>query len=264
MAQGLNTFRVEARDAAGNLSAIASRQWQVDTINPPMPVFTLTPPDPNSTATSNFDWTPHLPAADIDHYECSEENGSFSTTVPSLGGPNQPCTPPLTYGVQTTNNGQHQFAVRAVDAAGNVSGTISYSWKVAAGTAQNYTISGTAVSPLYPTLAPSGSSINLTFNNPNAGNGGSGVNGVQVNNLTVTIASVTAPNATLSHPCGTVDFAVTQFSGAYPFYIPQGTSSLSSLGFASTTWPTVRLINRPVNQDGCKGATVNLTYTGTP
>ena len=140
VAQGLNTFRVEARDAAGNLSPIASRQWQVDTINPPTPVFTLTPPDPNSTATSNFDWTPHLPAADIDHYECSKENGSFAPCGP----------PPYSYAVATTNNGQHQFAVRAVDAAGNVGRSISYSWKVAAGSIQDFTIDGNAVGLIYP------------------------------------------------------------------------------------------------------------------
>ena len=31
---------------------------------------------------------------------------------------------------------------------------------------------------------------------------------------------------------------------------------------SSTEWPRVKMVNKPtVNQDGCKGATVNLTYT---
>ena len=54
-------------------------------------------------------------------FECSVENGPFGT-----------CTSPFTFTVivDTSNNGQHQFAVRAVDLAGNVSASASYKWKV--------------------------------------------------------------------------------------------------------------------------------------
>jgi hypothetical protein len=102
----------------------------------------------------------------------------------------------------------------------------------------------------------------MTFNNPNAGNGGSGGNGVQVSNLAVAIESISGPNITAAKPCTTSDYAVVQFTGTYPFYIPQGASSLSSLGFAASAWPTIQMVNRAANQDGCIGATVTLKYTG--
>ena len=130
------------------------------------------------------------------------------------------------------------------------------------GGAVPYVISGDFNNQLFP--AGTAQPIDLSFSNPNVGSGGSGGSGVIVNSLTVTIQSVTGPNITIVRPCAALDFAVTQFSGALPFYIPQGASSLSSLGFASGAWPTLRLINRPVNQDGCKGATVHLAYTGAP
>jgi hypothetical protein len=123
-----------------------------------------------------------------------------------------------------------------------------------------YTIAGNVATPLYPGRAPS--RIDVSFTNPNAGNGGYGPVGVRVARLTMTISRVSAPAATGLHPCPISDFALTQFAGAYPFLIPQGSSSLQSLGFAEATWPSVRLVNRPVNQDGCKGATITLTFAG--
>ena len=254
LGQGLHGFRVQARDAAGNVSGL-SGSWPffVDTVNPARPVFSQTPPNPGTSATSTFAWsaTDPAPGSGVAFYLCSKENGSY-----------QSCSSPYTYAVGTSNNGQHQFAVLAVDWAGNTSSAASYSWKVAAGSGQNYAISGTVSSLLYPGATPQ--PINLTFSNPNAGNGGSGVNGVQISSLTVQIQSITGPNITTAHPCTATDYAIVQFSGTYPFYIPQGASSLSSLGFGTTKWPTLQLINRPVNQDGCQGATVTLQYAGTP
>ena len=121
-----------------------------------------------------------------------------------------------------------------------------------------YTIAGNVTTPLFPGRAPS--RINVSFTNPNAGNGGTA--GVRAGRLTMTISAVSAPAATRLRPCPISDFAVTQFAGGYPFLIPPGSSSLKSLGFAEATWPSVRLVNRPVNQDGCKGATITLTFAG--
>jgi hypothetical protein len=123
-----------------------------------------------------------------------------------------------------------------------------------------YTIGANVPTQLYPGAAPS--PINVSFTNPNAGNGGYGRAGVRVSSLAVTISGVSAPAATPLLPCPISDFTVTQFSGGYPFYIPQGSSSLQSLGFAQSTWPRVGLVNRLVNQDGCKGATLKLTFSG--
>jgi hypothetical protein len=240
--QGLNMFRVEARDAAGNLSQLASRQWQVDTIAPAAPVFTLTPPDPNTVATSSFDWTPHLPAGDIDHYECSKENGSFQ-----LCGP-----PPYTYAVGTTNNGQHQFAVRAVDAAGNVSGSISYSWKVAAGSIQDFTIDGNATGLLYP--GGDARPIAVTLHNPN--------------NLPIYVTALTVSATTdTPHGCSHTDLVVQQANLATATGSPSaiavpanGTVTLPAQGVAA---PTIRLQDNGHDQTpACANQTFNLSYSG--
>ncbi len=128
------------------------------------------------------------------------------------------------------------------------------------GTSLPYSIDGSIATLLYPGGSPS--PIDLSFTNPNPG--GSGAAGVRVGRLTVKVSAVSAPAATALRPCTVSDFAVTQFSGTYPFEIPEGRSTLQSLGFAEDTWPTVRLVNRRVNQDGCKGATITLAYGGSP
>jgi hypothetical protein len=236
------------KDLAGNpLSGtpFVGQAYVIDRIVPTKPVFSQVPPDPSATSTSTFVWSASdSPPSSGLMFECSKKNGAF-----------QACASPLTYVVVVTNNGLHQFAVRAIDGAGNVSAVASYSWKVAKGSPQVYTIAGTASGLLYPTNAVTGVPINLTFQNPNSDT-------VLVNSLTVAIASVSAPNATPTRPCTVADFAVTQFTGAYGFQVAVGTSSLQSLGFAQATWPTIRLVNRNANQDGCKGATVNLAYGG--
>ena len=171
----------------------------------------------------------------------------------SVGQSAQPCTSPLTYNVPTTNNGQHQFAVEAVDAAGNVSSSISYSWKVAAGSLQDFTINGDGTNPLYPG-APA-QPINLRFTNTNSG-------ALSVTALTVTIQSVNAPNATAQHPCSASDYALTGYSGAFPFTMPSGLSTLQSIGIPSTKWPTIQMVETHANQNGCAGASITVAYVG--
>ena len=134
-----------------------------------------------------------------------------------------------------------------------------------------YAISGDVAAPLYPG-APA-QPIDVAFASPNAGNGGVGVDGSQVSSLTVAIASVTG-GSNSPYTCTAADFVVTQYSGPYPFYVPFGASSLSSIMplLPLAEYPSIRMIDRhdtvpgdgTGNQDGCKGATIHLTYTGTP
>jgi hypothetical protein len=187
--------------------------------------------------------------------------------------PNQPCASPLSYAVGSTNNGQHQFGVEAVDAAGNVSSVASYTWKVIKNSGQNYTISATVPNPLSP--GAQAQTIPISFNSPNNGNGGSGVNGTQVTNLTITISSITGggpgPNS-----CTAADFQINPVNAsAYPFYVPFGTSNLSAIPPFVTHpeyLPTIQMLNRTDsvpgngsgNQNACKGATIHLSLAGTP
>jgi large repetitive protein len=240
LSQGSHVFYVRQVDEAGNTGPYASRTWTVDTVPPPPPTFTQKPPNPSATASSTFAWTDSEAGVT---YECRKENGAF-----------QPCSSPLTYVVETNNSGEHQFAVRAIDAAGNRSDATAYKWKVDKGSRQNFTISGGPGGQLFPGAAAS--PINLQFSNPNSV-------GMSVTSLSVSVQSVSsAPNATPAHPCTVTNFAATQFSGSYPFTIPPGSSSLSSLGFSPVQMPKVRMLDSGGNQDGCKNATISLSYSG--
>lgn len=129
-----------------------------------------------------------------------------------------------------------------------------------------YTIGGDAAVPLYPG-APA-QPIDVSFDNP-----GGNLHGARVSHLTVAIASVTGGSNT-PYACTAGDFVVTQYAGPYPFSVPHGTSSLSTIlpSLATSAYPSIRMIDRhdtvpgdgTGNQDGCEGATVHLVYTGAP
>ena len=86
--------------------------------------------------------------------------------------------------------------------------------------------------------------------------------------LTVTVESIDAPHADDAHPCSSHDFAVRQLEPAnVVLELPaKSRRTLKTLGLPRTAWPAITLLNRAVNQDGCKQASVSFTYTasGTP
>lgn len=99
--------------------------------------------------------------------------------------------------------------------------------------------------------------LNLVLRNPNP-------SPTWVTRLSASLRVVRAPRASPAHPCGAADFSVRQYAGPYPLPLPgHGERTLSSLGIGVTLWPQIMLIDRLVNQDGCKGATVTLNLTGT-
>jgi hypothetical protein len=105
-------------------------------------------------------------------------------------------------------------------------------------------------------LAPGvGRPLNLTLTNPNN-------QAIAVNNLTVTIKSVSKASTAPAGSCTTADYAITQYSGPYPLSVPaNGSATLSGLA-PQSKWPFVRMLNTAANQDGCKGATLTLAYSG--
>jgi hypothetical protein len=118
---------------------------------------------------------------------------------------------------------------------------------------RTFTIGGTAAGLLTPGGA---ARIDLRLTNPN------GVP-LKIESLFVRILRVRASGADASHPCTVGDFAVARFSGAYRFKLPASrTTSLSKLGFPPRQWPAVLMLDRPVNQDGCKRASLVLSYSG--
>ena len=87
---------------------------------------------------------------------------------------------------------------------------------------------------------------------------------LNITNLTVQIVSVTkAASAPAGKPCNAADYAVTQYAGSYPLVVPASqAATLSDLSVARSVWPTVRMVDAASNQDGCQGATVNLSFSG--
>jgi hypothetical protein len=115
-------------------------------------------------------------------------------------------------------------------------------------------IAGNVGSILEPgTNAP----IDLTITNPNG-------TPLRITSLSIAIASITAPRATPTLPCSPADFVVGQPQVGATLVIPAHSSrSLQALGVANSQWPSLGMLNGLENQDGCKGATLVLSYGGT-
>jgi ABC-type transporter Mla subunit MlaD len=74
-----------------------------------------------------------------------------------------------------------------------------------------------------------------------------------ISTVAVSISSVTGPNIDGSHPCDASDFTLTQPS-AINQDLASGDTTFSPSG------ASLALKNTSSNQDGCKGATVNLAF----
>jgi hypothetical protein len=229
LAEGAHNFAVEAKDAAGNISAAASWSWTIDSIAPPAPVLTLTPDDPNGDGIADFDWTEAEAGAT---FMCSIENRQFTAC---------PSTPEHAahYIVDVSNDGQHQFEVRAFDAAGNFSTTF-YSWKVLH--AVNVVVDGNAVGLLYPggPTRP----IALTLHNPN--------------NFPITIWLITVTVDASPVGCNPTNVFFQQSSvdgTGQTVTVPANTNLLVPAAMR----PTIRLADAG-NQDACKNGIFTLSY----
>jgi len=96
--------------------------------------------------------------------------------------------------------------------------------------------------------------LDLSLENPNEF-------AVALDSITVSVTAVDAPRADAGHPCSIADFDVRQLLGRVTVTLGGNrTDSLSGLGVARGHWPAVGLLDRPVNQDGCQGATLALGY----
>ena len=94
--------------------------------------------------------------------------------------------------------------------------------------------------------------------------------GLSISSIVVTLGSVTAPGA-----CSLQDFRIEQLDAiAYPVTVPAGAQNvtLSSLiQAAHPSWsanqvrqalPQLTLLDRTVNQDGCKNSSISFSYSG--
>jgi len=122
------------------------------------------------------------------------------------------------------------------------------------GSSAPFTIEGYATEPISPGVrAP----LDLRLTNPHDVP-------MSVTGLGVRVQTVSAPNADDAHPCAVGDFAVDQTSSGLEIAVAaRSTSTLINLGIPRAKQPHVRMLNRPANQDGCKGASLTLAYTAT-
>jgi hypothetical protein len=245
LSDGAHTFYVRQIDAAGNVGTLfASRSWTTDTVPPPAPVLTNKPDDPNGDGIANFNWTETEASAT---FKCSIENGAFAS-CPASGGYQ------AHYIVDVSNDGTHQFAVRAYDTAGNY-GQTSYSWKVLH--AVNVVADGDAVGLLYsggPTRT-----IALTLHNPNNFP-------VTINAITVTVSSspLGCPAAASGSNPANVDLQQSNVgNGPSPQTVTVPANSNLTLPSGTATAPTIRLVDTGLDQQACKNGGFKLSYLAT-
>ena len=115
LADGSHTFAVRALDAYGNTSASVTRTWTVDAVAPPLPSIT-SGPAAASTSGKNVS------------FGFSDTEGTAAFEVQLDGGGYLGATSPIAY--NNLSDGSHTFAVRAVDAYGNTSASVSRTWTV--------------------------------------------------------------------------------------------------------------------------------------
>lgn len=86
------------------------------------------------------------------------------------------------------------------------------------------------------------------FNNSNSGP-------VYVGTVTASIASVTKDVGAVAGICDATDYTLANAAMTVNAEVPAGN------GVGAWTGATIKFNNKSVNQDQCKGATVNLSYT---
>ncbi|MHB8511762.1 MAG: glucosidase family protein [Actinomycetota bacterium] len=92
-----------------------SMSWTIDS-TPPTPSFTSVPAEPgNALPTFGFTATDDYSPMGLITFQCETDGGAFS-----------PCTSPATLPI--TGTGTHTMELEAIDAAGNVSAPLTYSW----------------------------------------------------------------------------------------------------------------------------------------
>lgn len=116
----------------------------------------------------------------------------------------------------------------------------------------SFSITGDVSAPIVPgSRVP----LDLTIANEHAA-------AMVVTQLKVLVTRVEAPRADASHPCSVDDFAIEQVDSKLSVIVSPATSqSLSQLGIPDSAWPSLGMRETSVNQDGCKGASLTLSYS---
>jgi hypothetical protein len=236
---GAYTIHVRAIDAAGNKTSPAaqtSSHFSIDTTPPPVPTITAHPQTTTTAKSASFGFS------DSEHgvtLLCRRDGARFER-----------CASPTGYGNLAL--GSHSFQVQARDAAGNASGSATFSWTIAKevkeAEGKPFTVTGNASGPLAPGVTRS---LAITLTNPN--------------NVAITVTALSASIAAGSSKAGcdgpsNLQLAQSSISATNPVAIPANGHVTLPSGAVSA--PQVLMKDLPVNQDACKGASFTFTYSG--
>ncbi len=117
---GRYTFRVRARDQAGNLGASASYEYELDRVAPGLPDFTDSPGALGNDTTPRWAFTIEPGAV----AECT------LVSRDGTAGPWTPCADERTYDLALEGDGTYSLAVRATDRAGNTGAAADSSYRL--------------------------------------------------------------------------------------------------------------------------------------
>jgi hypothetical protein len=238
-ADGSYTVHVRAQDGAGNSNTAgsqASATFTIDTTAPPAPTITSGPGPQTTQKSATFAFSDTEAGVS---YLCARD-GARATA----------CTSPVTY--PSNSRAAHKFTVQARDAAGNLSPVVTYIWSVVKALEETsgkpFTVSGSATSALAPGFS---SPMALTVTNPN--------------NVPITVTELNVAVAAASSKAGCegpANLALTQsnISASNPLVVPAGGHASVPSGTVSA--PQVLMKDLPTNQDACKNASFNFTYSG--
>lgn len=169
VAAGVHIFRVRAVSSGGVRSSDAQASWTVDLTPPsaPSPTTNVQSSTNQTAATFNFSSTD---SNGIARYECSLDNVAFAA-----------CVSPRV--ISNLTAGSHNFRVRAVDNAGNISQIGQLTWTI---DLTNPTLAFTQT----PAASSTATTANFAFNSSDAG---SGINLLQCSLDNATFANCTSP-----------------------------------------------------------------------
>ena len=107
-------------------------------------------------------------------------------------------------------------------------------------------------------LVPGGPADVLDFTIDNPGDGPQ-----TINDVTISVSGVTKAGGAPPGACTAADFAITQpdLGGAVELAVGNNTFTSGDGGDVADTGAEVSMINSASDQNGCKGATLEFTYT---
>lgn len=162
------------------------------------------------------------------------------------------------------SNKKRAAAIGAVTAATVLGGTVAFAYWTTTGSGTGTASAGSGVGwgvvtsaavglPLAPTTPTGDPSQSVGYTITNTGTGQQ-----LLSQAVISIASVTQADGAVG-ACGTSDFGLNGANASVTDEFGGGSGVDLAVGGTQTGSVTVRLINSSANQNGCKGATVNLS-----